>query len=388
MEMYENILHDKPERPIVHKLSIEKRIKSKYNISPSPEITYANYVSNKLNLAKCKIPELKSAAKRHKLHISGNKGLLVERLTNYYNQTKSVIKIQSVYRMWLNVHCERLRGPGLKNRSECVNETDFSTLEPINEIPREKFFSYRDANKFIYGFDITSLMELMTHNVSFKNPYNREVFSSATKHAIISLYKINCILLPEFKEETIQYAQVANRADTRANQYRSARQVIHRLNVRINPIQTVEMFNQYDHITRMRDRPISSRITQLFMAMDRLGNYTNISWFESLDLRGYIRLYRYLYDIWYIRSGLAYETRSLICPYGCPFDGIFTNRTLYSDLTYEQIKMACVIVFENLVYSGVTDEYKTLGAFYSLSALTIVSLDARAAMPWLYEAVM
>jgi hypothetical protein len=52
------------------------------------------------------------------------------------------------------------------------------------------------------------------------------------------------------------------------------------------------------------------------------------------------------------------------------------------------MQTACVIVFENLVYSGVSDEYKTLGAFYAMSALTLVSPDARHSMPWLYEAVM
>ena len=287
--------------------------------------------------------------------------------------------------MWIVVHMTRLRGPGLTTRTECVNETDFSTLEPINDIPRENFFSYKDAKEFIYGFDITSLVELMHQNVSFQNPYNREIFNSNTKKDIITLYKLSCMLVPNFKEENMKYNKMVCR---NVNHARSGHQITRAYNPRINPIQTVEMFAQYDHITRMRDRPISSRVSEVFMAMDRLGNYTNSEWFDRLDVRGYIRLYRHMYDIWYIRSGLSYETRSLICQYGCPFDGIFRSRMLYSELTHDQIKTACVIVFENLVYSGATEEYKTLGAFYSLSALTIVSSEARLAMPWLYEAVM
>jgi hypothetical protein len=40
---------------------------------------------------------------------------------------------------------------------------------------------------------------------------------------------------------------------------------------------------------------------------------------------------------------------------------------------------------EVLVYSGIDDEHKNLGVMYFLSGLTIVSLDARAQLPWLYE---
>jgi len=191
--------------------------------------------------------------------------------------------------------------------------------------------------------------------------------------------------VPKFKEETIQYQHLVSRPENRG---RNIRRTTNVYAPRINPMQTVEMFSQYEQINEIRNSSLSSRVSQVFIAIDRLGNYTSSEWFDSLDLRGYIRLYRHLYDIWYIRSGLTYETRSLICPYGCPFDGIFTSRTLYSELTHEQIRMACVTVFENFVYSGVTEEYKTLGAFYSMSALTIVSPDARRAMPWLYEAVM
>ena len=393
MEIYENTLYvdDKHGRPINNKnnknnkYNLEKHIKSKYNVSMSPEITYENYISNKINLIKCKMPELKAAVKRYKLLRTGNKGLLIERLTNYYNQTKNVIKIQSIYRMWLVLHMTRLRGPGLTDRSNCVNQTDFSTLESINDISRDNFFSYKDTKGFLYGFDIISLAELMHQNVSFQNPYNRETFTSNIKNDIITLYKLNCMLVPNFKEDNIKYNKMVYR---NANVVRSGRQITRAYNPRINPMQNVEMFAQYENITHIRNRPISTRVSEVFIAMDRLGNYTSSEWFNRLDLRGYIRLYRHLYDIWYVRSGLSYETRSLICPYGCPFDGIFRHRMLYSELTHDQIKTACVIVFENLVYSGITDEYKTLGAFYSLSALTIVSNEARLAMPWLYEAVM
>ncbi len=388
MEQYENTLRDVPVPRHLKKYNIEKHIQSK-NKSISPEITYENYMANRINLAKCKLPELKSAAKRYKLHVSGKKELLIERIQKYYNNTKSAIKLQTTFRRWLAIQMMRLRGPALKARTECVNGTDFSTLEPITEIPVSKFYSYTDAtNKVIYGFDITSLIELMRQNTTFQNPYNREQFNAKTKNDILTLYRTSFILVPNFKAENQPYRGSFPDNPTRLNRDRNARIALRVYNPRINPILTETMFNQYDSITQRRNQPIATRIAQLFIAIDRLGNYTNGDWFSNLDLRSYIRLYRYLYDIWYVRSGLSYETRSLICPYSCPFEGIFTGRTLYSEVTYPQMQTACVIVFENLVYSGVSDEYKTLGAFYAMSALTLVSPEARHSMPWLCEAVM
>ena len=388
MEQYENTLHDVPIPPHLKKYNIVKHIQSKTKPA-TPEITYENYMANRINLAKCKLPELKSAAKRYKLHVSGKKEMVIERITQYYTNTKNAIKLQTTFRRWLAIQMMRLRGPALNARSECVNGTDFSTLEPIDEIPVSKFYSYADTtNKVMYGFDITSLIELMRQNGTFQNPYNRELFNSKIRNDILTLYRTSFILVPNFKGENAPYRGAFPDNQSRIQRDRNARIAIRAYHPRINPIMSEALFNQYDNITQRRNQPISTRIAQLFIAIDRLGNYTNGEWFANLDLRSYIRLYRYLYDIWYVRSGLSYETRSLICPYSCPFEGIFTGRTLYSELTYPQIQTACVIVFENLVYSGVSDEYKTLGAFYAMSALTLVSHEARNSMPWLYEAVI
>jgi hypothetical protein len=43
---------------------------------------------------------------------------------------------------------------------------------------------------------------------------------------------------------------------------------------------------------------------------------------------------------------------------------------------------------ENLIYSGIDEEYRKIGALHVLSALTLVSSPARIAMPWLYESIV
>ena len=41
-----------------------------------------------------------------------------------------------------------------------------------------------------------------------------------------------------------------------------------------------------------------------------------------------------------------------------------------------------------LVSNGNSNEDKSLGAFYVLSALTLVNNDAAESLPWLYQSVM
>ena len=75
-----------------------------------------------------------------------------------------------------------------------------------------------------------------------------------------------------------------------------------------------------------------------------------------------------------------------ICPYHDPFEGIFP-RYVQNNITIEQIKKACLLVFENLIYSSPDVEYRKIGALHCLCSLTIVSHNARLALPFLYESV-
>jgi len=371
-------------KPII----IKKRVYNKHVILT--DISYDNYKTNKLELDKFKLPTIKEAVRKYKLRLSGKKSELIERLITHFKSITYAIKIQTVFRRWLVIQMNQLRGPAFKNVNLCVNESDFSTLEPLDEIPKNNFFSLTDQNNFTYGFNISSLIELLKQNYNACNPYNREKFNNKTKNDIITLYRCCFINLPNFKNENEPYI-ISNH---NSHIMRPIRRVLPILenniiyNPRINTISTHEQLVQFNNIRTIRLTSIENRITQLFIAIDQLGNYTNREWFSELDIRGYIRLYRALYEIWFIRSGLTNDVRHNISPFCQPFDGIFNQRVLHSDLSLQQIQTACLIVFENLVYSGINDEYKKLGAFHALSALTMVSRGARIAMPWLYESVM
>jgi len=352
---------------------ISKPETKKYNKTQSENLlNYKDYFNRNISLKTYKIPELKGIAKHHGLHVTGTKPVLIERIITLFNRTKHVVKIQAIFRGWIVRFSMKLRGPALRTRNICVNDKDFVTMEPLLEIPISNFFSYVDSKSFTYGFDICSLMHCIRQKGKLENPYNRERVSTAITDDIKKLYRLCFIIFPDFKNENEKFAVTPPPPmhPVRASQ----NNIIH------NSMNQAQQ-NRLNILILNRRNTLSQRITTLFLELDQLGNYTNPNWF-NLSAANYIRLYRHLYDIWYLRSQLSRETRFNICPMNSPFTA---ERNMVLDFDY--IKSACVEVFENLIFMGVDDEHRRLGAFHALTALTIVSMDAREAMPWLYESV-
>lgn len=362
------------------------------------KITFDDFKKEEYNIKNYKLSSLKEACKTHKLKISGNKNVLFERLNDLFLKTHACIKIQSLLRMYFSKIFVNSRGPGLKERELCNNNTDFVTLEPLKEIPIEQFFSYKDDNNFIYGFNLLSLMQNMKKTKSFENPYNRSVFNKKMKHNIIKLNNCSYILSSEYRKNGafFVYNQKLKRTDTIRRRPLN-NDFINNLSSVDNyqPFfdrrlinMTEEMENQFNLLEEIRNLDVSQRIDRLFMEFDNLGNYTSDTWFRSLTHLQLNRFYRIIYDIWIIRGQLSYQLKRSICPFYDPFQGIFPRRIYYDTITYEQIQKGCLIVMENMTYSGINIEFRKIGALHTLTALTMVSINARQTMPWLYESII
>lgn len=256
-------------------------------------------------------------------------------------------------------------------------------MEPLNEIDNDYFFSFVDEKQITYGFNVTSLIEMFKRS-NKTNPYNRQTLSKDVINNIISLYNLSFILCPNFSKQNLPYKL----PNTKPINIR--RRVSNNIDYSpiTRPITSMEDLERYNRIRTIRNNPIDYRINELFIEIDLLGNYTNREWIDNLELRDYIRLYRKLYEIWYYTSALTREMQNNICPYYSPFEGIFTRPVLHSEIQFDQIKMACVIVIENLVYSGINIDFRKIGTLHALTALTFVSQGARQAMPYLYESIM
>lgn len=343
-----------------------------------PIINYENYINNTLIIEKNKLPELKDACRKFKLKIGGNKPELIKRITEYFLKSKHAIIIQKYTRLWIVQLFFKLKGPALFNRKICVNDTDFVTLEPISDIELENFYSITDKQDFTYCFNITSLIQSFKYHVKKTNPYNRDVFKSSTIYRIKRCYNLSYILFDSFRK-------VNNKIEFgKYNQYH--RPFINRNNPRIQNI-TTDMVNRYNMIIELRNNNMERRIQQLFIEIDLLGNYTSYLWFQNLSYIQYRHLYRILRDLWEVRLNISAQIKFNICPYHTPFGNIFNNNVFPNDISEYDIKVGCLIVLENLIYCGINIEYRKLGALYALTALTVVSLEARNVYPFLYDSL-
>ena len=368
------------------------------------DLNYISFFRDNIQLNKLKLDELKYVAKKHTLKFSGTKTVLIERLNTLFKATKPAVQIQSTFRKWIVKESVKMRGPARFNRKLCVNDTDFVSLEPIDEIPNELFFSYQDSKEFIYGFNLSSLMQSAKVNDKMENPYNREVVEARIFLKILRLYRFCFIIYPDFKKENDKFVKrsapaarptqlIQRNVQTlnNANNFRNAENISFEdyEPIIINNYQITN--DQQSRINRLRDirnMTTNQRINNLFIEIDHLGNYTQAVWFNSLDRNEYIMFYRYLYDIWYYRSNFSREVRYNICPFVTPFFNGVNIRNIAFNLSLDELRQLCLIPFENLIYTGSDDEHRRLAAFHALSVLTIVSIGARMAMPWLYESVM
>ena len=339
----------------------------------SQVLTYDSFKKVPKVLYSYRIPQLKQVAKYYRLPVSGTKQVLIDRIESYFKNVDKSVRIQSVFRGSLVRRCFKLRGEGFRNREICVNENDFYSLEPISEIPFEYFFSFC-SGKTWYGCNIVSLIHLSQTKGAIKNPYTRELFSLETLSVIKDLYSMICVVFgvpadaPKIKPAKVQPAIMYPTQN-------------------MGPlIISMELIEQ--RIVRLRTiraKSVPDRIQTLFMEIDQLGNYTHSQWFSSLDRREYIRLFRTLFDIWTFRGQLSRETKLLISILDDPFSEINRERVYLYEAGIDVIKEICLIVMENMVYNGVDDEYRKIGALHVLTALTAVSVGARTALPWLYE---
>ena len=105
--------------------------------------------------------------KYYKQKTSGNKQELIFLLYNYLKYSNYAILIQKMVRGHLRRYLNKLRGPGFN--SDCVNETDFYTLEDLKNLDSSQFYSFKDKDNFVYGFDICSIYNMIVKEKQKKN---------------------------------------------------------------------------------------------------------------------------------------------------------------------------------------------------------------------------
>lgn len=412
-------------RPGGYYESFTKHILDTEMIKPPPPtqfITYREYFQKNISLESYRLVELKHLAKHHHLHVSGSKRALIDRLRECFIRMDACERIQTRFRGHMVRYWIRLRGPAAKDRTKCVNETDFYTMDPISEIPVE-FFSYEDEKSFIYGFDVSSLLSLFQKSKQIVNPYNRESISIRLALRMVSFYAISILLFEDMLFTNSLAHEIRRISNRPAEPIHAQRRHTH---TRSHPPPAVQELidenrfvepttddpaipmaeeqtapptatpSQSDAYTReedanhllpfIRSKPWDVRVRELFMEMDQLGNYTMHTWFTEMTKLYYARLYENLYIWWEVSEMIPPEVKRSICRMPRIFAEAHVIR-LYPTTPMEKYRELSLEIMEALVYTGISDEYRKLGAMHVLTVLTTVSLGARNQMPWLFESI-
>lgn len=290
--------------------------------------------------------QLKEIARFYNQKRSGNKPQLLFTLYNFLKFSKYAIIIQKYFRGHLRRMYIKLRGASYSLRNKCVNETDFISLEKLENIPNKQFLTIKDTDGHIFGFDICSIYNLL-HHVRARplNPYTRRAFPAEFKNKIRHIIKLSSIL-----GESIN----------------------------------IDFGDSYKGLSK--EKQVELLGISVFQKIDNLGNHSNSQWLLSLNRLQLIRFVRELMDIWVFRANLPPLVKRNICPpTGNPFLG-FNN--IYPPQSLSKLKRNILNIIDAFVTKGVDRDSKVLGALFVLTALTLVSSDAAEARPELYHSAV
>lgn len=408
---------------------------------PSPsEISFHNYnILNEKNEknADYKVAELKEMCAiiqrdfdYKKIKLSGTKGELRQSVYNFYHHTLHCIKIQLKFNSFLRRKLNKLRGPALSNREICINETDFYSLDPIRDIPNQQFFSYEEVKvdndndkcsnddeklkskkSCYYGFDIASIYNLILSDNGVENeygltrrniwnesnnPYNRKKIMPNVVRDILKIIKLDRILSRKrvLKNKKMTKNQMMNNGVNNNNyEYDNNNYMEEDDNNAVMGSGGGAGMNialPQDVLTP--HQRFRQHVLRLFQMINALGHYSDPDWFVALTYEQHITFLRELIDIWNYRAELSPQARRTIYPpYGDPFPQYvlgWVTHQFYIYLSPENIININLTVIERFIASALAEGDRCLGSNFILCALTLVSIPAREALPWLYQSVM
>lgn len=84
-------------------------------------------------------------------------------------------KVNLISKVWKGYHLRKrikLAGPGAVHRSKCINEEDIGSFDSLKQIDVFDYFGFEEDGK-IYGFDVRTILDILTKNIKPTNPYTR-----------------------------------------------------------------------------------------------------------------------------------------------------------------------------------------------------------------------
>jgi hypothetical protein len=258
---------------------------------------------------------------------------------------QAIRRIQKWWRCKLSIHSFKQQGPAVNCYSLSQNTTEVYSMEPIEKVPKVFFFSYADAKKTIWAFDIRSLSHIMAQGKQPENPYTRETFSQE------SLQRLR---------ERISY-----------------------LRKRKYPV----MYLQGESLSN--EQEWNQRVLDIFMKLEALGYLAACSWFNRLTINEHKEFYKAMFQLWNWRLGLSPAEKEAIMPghlkaatklFRWIPDAIQTMT--HNHRWWQKQSLALI---ETFIERSQDKTKNALGALYVIMGLVHVSEEAAEAYPWIAE---
>jgi hypothetical protein len=257
-------------------------------------------------------------------------------------EVNKITKIQALYRARKIRQDISIYGLGIINRDLCNNREDFYTFEPIDEIAREYFFSYKDLDGFIYGFDIRSFKKLLDTKSS--NPYTRadipDYAVNSFEKRVNFMIKTKISILDFVPEEFTPEQKLKNRV--------------------------IEVFQKIDEL-------------------DTIAGGTDINWFLDLNFQDLKNYYKLLEDIWNYRANLTHAAKLKIVPYGDMFQTSMNYILNLPQSKEKKLRIHILNEIDKLISSTDDISQRTTGAYYVLTAFAEMVPSCAQSLPWLVQ---
>ena len=293
-----------------------------------------------------RVSQLRAICKHYGLKRSGNKNEITNRVTTFLKDSMYAQTIQRVWKGYVVRELFKSKGIPRGKMRPCTNMEDFLTMESITELPFTQLFVFSDKDGFSYGFDTQSLYNLVLRDGNHAcNPYDRKTLPKTVAKNLIS---------------SIRYGKIAG----------------YTIDVKLESESVLESMSP--------QRRLEMRTIDLCQRIDELGNYTNASWYLSMNSADRQLFLRELWDIWHYRANIPFEVKQRISP---PRGDPFANTELrhLGGMSIHDVWRITLSIIERFVKSGIDKDAKALGAMYVLTATTLVSQEAAEALPWLYQ---
>ena len=222
---------------------------------------------------------------------------------------------------------KHFRGWNIRRRNKSNNKEDFATMESIYEIPIKYYFDYLDDDGFTYAFD-TRTLNILLEEENPKNPYNLKDF----------------------------------------------------------PFKEIKNKEKYEKPNLTKEEEYQDYLIKVFQKIDKLGNYTNIEWFNELTFEKLKCFYRDANDMFDYRAQLSQETKLKLVSDGLLFHKLINNLKYYKNKHFHFLRMETLKEIERICDEGKDNESKILGCNLLMTVLTEHSYQASIAMPHLVQA--